>query len=73
MLFELADYYTKNPPDYSIVFMAFAAEEAGLLGSRFYTENPLFPPKNIHFLINLDLIGTGSEGMTVVNGSIFSS
>jgi hypothetical protein len=71
MLFELAKYYKQNPPDYTLVFMAFAAEEAGLLGSKFYVENPLFPLKDIHFLLNLDLIGTGSEGMTVVNGSIF--
>lgn len=71
MLFELAEYYSQNPPDYSIVFIAFAAEEAGLLGSKYYVENPLFPLEKIHFLMNLDLIGTGNEGMTIVNGSIF--
>ncbi len=70
MLLELAEYYSQNPPDYSIVFMTFAAEEAGLLGSFHYTKNPLFPLQRIRFLINLDLLGTGDDGMMAVNGSI---
>lgn len=70
MLLELAKYYAQNPPEYSVAFMAFGSEEIGLLGSMFYTTNPLFPLKNIHFLINLDLVGTGEEGATVVNATI---
>ncbi|WP_161889183.1 M28 family metallopeptidase [Pontibacter russatus] len=75
MLLELAAYYSQpeNKPDYSLVFMAFAAEEAGLLGSFYYTEHPLFPLSQIRFLINLDLLGTGSEGMMVVNGKVHES
>lgn len=73
MMLELADHYSKaeNYPDYSIVFMAFGAEEAGLIGSKYYVENPLFPLKKIKFLINLDLLGTGDEGITVVNATKF--
>ncbi|WP_192823074.1 M28 family metallopeptidase [Rufibacter sp. LB8] len=72
-LLELAHWYAQpqNTPDYSIAFMAFAAEEAGLLGSKFYTENPLFPLAKIKFLLNLDLMSTGEEGMMAVNGSVF--
>ncbi|RDV13233.1 aminopeptidase [Pontibacter diazotrophicus] len=72
MLLELAGYYSlpQNRPAYSIAFIAFAAEEAGLLGSFYYTENPLFPLPQIRFLVNLDLLGTGSEGMMVVNGKV---
>jgi Zn-dependent M28 family amino/carboxypeptidase len=51
--------------------MAFGAEEAGLIGSEYYTRYPLFPLKNIAFLLNLDLFATGEEGTTVVNGSVF--
>ncbi len=74
MLIDLARHYGHqvNLPDYSIVFMAFAGEEAGLLGSSHYVENPLFPLKNIRFVINLDMVGTGIDGIKVVNGSIFS-
>lgn len=73
MLLELASFYSKpeNQPEASLVFMLFAGEEAGLLGSRHYTENPLFPLSKIKFLINLDLLGTGEEGLMVVNGAIY--
>jgi aminopeptidase YwaD len=73
MLLDLAKYYSKNPPEYSIAFMAFAGEEAGLLGSYYYTMAPLFPLERISFLINIDLMGTGENGMTVVNGSVFEA
>lgn len=73
MLLNLVNYYSmpQNKPKYSIVFMAFAGEEAGLVGSDYYTEHPLFPLKNITFLVNLDLMGTGEDGITIVNGSVF--
>ncbi len=73
MLLELARYYAQpqNTPDFSIAFMAFAGEEAGLVGSRFYTEHPLFPLPQIKFLLNLDLMSTGEDGLMVVNGSVF--
>lgn len=73
MLLELARYYSKpeNAPEFTLVFMAFGAEEAGLIGSKYFTEHPLFPLKRIRFMINLDLLGTGDDGMTVVNGTLF--
>ncbi|WP_421945981.1 M28 family metallopeptidase [Pedobacter sp.] len=70
-LLSLAKYYTANPQPYSVAFVCFAAEEAGLLGSKHFVENPLIPLKNIKFLINLDLVGTGENGMTVVNASVY--
>jgi len=73
MLLDLARHYSsvENQSDYSIVFMAFSGEEVGLFGSKFYAENPLFPLDNIEILINLDMVGTGSEGITVVNSSVY--
>ena len=71
LLLSLAKYYAANPAKYSIVFICFAGEEAGLVGSKFYTENPLLPLKNIRFLINTDLAGTGEDGITVVNATEF--
>ena len=70
MLLDLAKYYAAHPPKYSVAFICFAAEEAGLLGSKYFTENPLIPLKNIRFLWNLDLVGTGETGATVVNATI---
>ena len=69
MLLDLADYYTKHPPRYSVAFMAFSAEEVGLIGSAYYTEHLLFPLEKIKFLVNLDLMGNGEEGITVVNAT----
>jgi hypothetical protein len=74
MLLDLARHYsdTANKPYYSIAFIFFTGEEAGLHGSEYYSGQPLFPLKQIKFLINLDMVGTGSEGIKVVNGSIFT-
>ncbi len=73
MLLNLAKYYSmpEHKPKCSIAFMAFCGEEVGLLGSKYYTEHPLFPLKNIKFLLNMDIMGTGDDGITVVNGSVF--
>lgn len=72
LLMDLARHYGKNPARYSVVFIAFGAEEAGLVGSEFYTKNPLFPLKQIRFLLNIDLMGNGEDGITVVNGKVFT-
>lgn len=69
MLLNLAKYYAANPQPYSIAFIAFAGEEIGLVGSKYFTEHPLFDLKRIRFLINVDLVGTGDEGITVVNAT----
>jgi aminopeptidase YwaD len=70
MLLELARYYSKNPTKYNIVFIAFAGEEAGLLGSSYFVQYPLLKLEDIHFLINLDIMGSGEEGITVVNATL---
>lgn len=71
LLLNLAKYYAANPQPFSIGFICFAGEEAGLTGSKYFTENPLIPLKNIRFLINTDLAGTGEDGITVVNATEF--
>ena len=72
LLLNLAKHYSKNPQPYTIVFICFSGEEAGLIGSKFFSEHPLIPLEKIRFLINLDLAGTGDEGITVVNASVFT-
>ena len=73
VLLNLAKYYKKNPPKYSIAFFLFSGEEAGLLGSKYYSEHPLFPLSKIKFLTNLDLLGTGSDGIMTVNATVFKT
>lgn len=72
MLLSMAKYFKENPPKYNIVFIAFAGEEAGLLGSQYYVENPIFPLEDIRFLVNLDIMGSGEEGITAVNATLFN-
>jgi len=70
MLLEMAYYFQTRPHVYDIVFIAFTGEEAGLLGSFHFVNHPLFPLKSIKFVLNLDLMGFGDKGATVVNGTI---
>ncbi len=71
MLLSLARYYGAHPQPYTMAFICFSGEEAGLLGSKYFSENPLIKLSNIRLLLNLDLEGTGDEGITVVNSTIY--
>jgi len=73
MVLALAKHYAKlrMKPKYSLAFIFFSGEEMGLLGSSYYVEHPLFPLSKIKFLVNLDVIGSGSKGIKVVNGTVF--
>jgi aminopeptidase YwaD len=75
LLLELAAHYARpeNRPAYSVVFLLFGAEEAGLVGSSYFVQHPLMPLARIKFLLNLDLLGTGEEGATVVNGRVYET
>jgi Zn-dependent M28 family amino/carboxypeptidase len=53
-------------PDRSIVFIAFTAEEPGLLGSRYYAENPVFPFGQTAGAINLDGLHIGGRTRDVM-------
>lgn len=44
-------------PRRSILFMLVTAEEKGLLGSDYYTRNPVFPLENTVVNLNIDMIG----------------
>ncbi len=44
-------------PRRTIIFAGFTAEEKGLWGSRFYTNNPLFPLDKTKFDVNIDMVG----------------
>lgn len=61
-LLEMAQAFKKAKddgfgPKRSILFLHVTGEEKGLHGSRYYSENPLFPLKNTIANINIDMIG----------------
>ena len=51
----------KNDLKRSVIFIAFGAEEMGLLGSKFFTNSPLVKLENIVLMINLDMVGSLNE------------
>lgn len=73
MLLNFIKYYSEHPPKYKTVFVFFAGEEAGLLGSKHFVEKGGIDLKAIKFLINLDLLGTGDDGIMVTNGAVLTS
>ena len=73
MVLDLAKYFSKHKPKYKMVFMLFGAEEAGIVGALNYVKNPMFPLEKIKFLVNLDIMGAGEDGVQVVNGTKFKT
>jgi hypothetical protein len=73
LLYMANELRLKRNPNFNYVFIAFAGEEAGLLGSKYFVEHPLFPLKQIRFLLNTDIMGSGEEGITVVNATLFQT
>ena len=68
-LVALAEGYTKaGAPDRSVVFLAVTAEESGLLGSKFYAENPVFPMSQTVGGVNMDAFSMSgpAKNLTVI-------
>lgn len=59
LMLNLADYFDNNKVVEltNFVFIAFSAEEIGLIGSKFWCENSGFDLKSIKAMINLDMVG----------------
>ena len=66
----LARYFGSHPrPLRGIVFIAFAGEELGLLGSVHYANHPLLPVHNARLMINMDMIGRIRDRKVMVGGA----
>ena len=66
MLLEVAQSFAEMPaasrPKRTVLFLSITAEEKGLLGSRFYARNPLYPLD--HTLANINVDGANYYGRT---------
>ncbi len=58
-MLELARYFSQNnvSEPFNFLFIGFGAEELGLLGSKYFVNNPTIPLVNINFMTNMDMIG----------------
>ncbi len=67
---EMARAFTSlaRAPRRSIIFMTVSGEEKGLLGSRYYAENPTFPLESTVANINLDMVGRNWSDTIVAIG-----
>jgi aminopeptidase YwaD len=67
---ELARHFSALPkPKRGIVFMTFAGEELGLLGSGYYVNHPDLPLDKAVAMINMDMIGRVRDGKLYVGGA----
>ena len=59
----VAKAVTSNPvkPKRGVMFMAFCGEEMGLVGSRYYTNNPIIPLDQMVCLLQMDMVGRNEE------------
>lgn len=71
MLLSLAEHFAqkKNKPKHNLLFAAFAGEEAGLLGSEWCAADRPIDFGAVRMMIDLDILGTGDDGITVVNAT----
>ncbi len=57
-MLELARQFRKAKNNKrTLIFISFGAEESGLIGSKAYTENPVFPLDKTVAMINMDMVG----------------
>ena len=58
MLMELAGHISHSDLNMmNYLFIAFSAEEKGLLGANYYTENPTIDLESVSYMINMDMVG----------------
>jgi len=66
-LVALAEAYVKaGAPDRSIIFLAVTAEESGLLGSKYYAENPIYPLSQTVGGVNMDAFSMSGPAKNIV-------
>jgi hypothetical protein len=67
---ELARRIAAGPkPKRRMVFICFSGEERGLIGSKYYVDNPVFPLEQTVAMLNFDMIGNLKDNRVEVNGT----
>jgi Peptidase family M28 len=70
---EIAEAFATSGvrPRRSLIFVWHTGEEAGLLGSRYFTDNPTVPRDSIVAQLNMDMIGRGGAFDFVAGGPAY--
>ena len=71
-MLELAERFSLTPGSHprSIIFAAFSGEEEGLLGSKYFADNPGIDLSKVNLMINLDMIGRLSDSTSLQIGGV---
>tara|TARA_B100001750_G_scaffold159411_1_gene128474 strand:+ start:4498 stop:5724 length:1227 start_codon:yes stop_codon:yes gene_type:complete len=65
MMIDLASKLRIANKKNNYLFVAFSGEEIGLLGSNYFTKNPIIELSNINYMINMDMVGRLNEDTTL--------
>lgn len=68
-LLAVAEHFLANPPEHTVVIVAFDAEEGGLDGARHFVANRPAGIGEIAFNLNLDMLGYSADGRLFAVGS----
>jgi len=68
VLLEIAERFATEKPARSIIFVSHQGEEAGLLGSRWFTDHPTVPLSSIVAAHNMDMLGKGRADQVMYGG-----
>jgi len=68
-LLSIASYFAKNPPEHTLIFAAFDAEESGLKGAKAFVENPTIDINLIKLNVNMDMISRSRKNELYVAGT----
>ena len=69
-LLKIATHFSKNKPNYTLVFASFDAEEMGLRGAKAFVANPPVPLSKISLNINMDMISHNEKGELYACGTL---
>ncbi|MCK5135060.1 MAG: M28 family peptidase [Bacteroidales bacterium] len=72
-IMEISEYMVSRAPSRSMLFVTFGAEEMGLVGSRYFTENSPIDLSMVQAMINIDMVGRLNEDRQLQIGGIGTS
>lgn len=68
MLLALAEHFADRPTGYPVLFVGFAGEEIGLVGSRHFAARPPIALDRVRLVWNLDMVAAGRNGVMIEGG-----
>ena len=68
-MLAMAKYFKEHPPKFTMIFVAFDGEEAGLQGSKAFMKNPPVPAEQMRLNINMDMVSHSDKDELYVCGT----